>query len=837
MTELIKPVKIALPPFSAWLASNIPAVYDNTMSYYEELTSLIKYLETVVLPAVNTNGQAVAELQELYNQLKEYVENYFSSVDFQELVNNKLDEMATDGTLEAMLAEYIDGLGVNIKGFGAVGDGVTDDTDAINDAIQFCKTSGRGKLFIPDGTYKITDTLSIETSNLDIQGSGKSVLKYYGDGTEGNIIEIIGEDADNFYENITIDGITIDGTQQVYKGGYSMSTPKVTHTDPGYRGLVCIKCDFASNITVKNCSFIDVYGEGVICRYCSNVLISDNKLIDVSSGNIQQPGQTGWDNHGDGIATFFSLNVNIESNSVINHRVYLDGMSGAIGKPCGRSALEFEYDINHNADDATPDDISYNCPHYSDIPLQTIGSKDRRWGYALRMENNYCYGYTKGIHLESFVKCGVFNNTLLKNHIGIMASVANSSIFTGNYFNPLNVGPAPQGGYDRYYGGFAASEYSDSNIRKGVIVSNNVFEGDGNGVTLGHGDITISENRFNCNKGIYSVTSDGENINIVNNTFNSTLAPTFTLFLFLYNVKSANIINNLFYSETANRLDLTGEHYLIKDNKFVNTAIYHHSGNNYIDLINNEFTGSLYSNEVCRIEHADKSKIENNKFNITNFTRDYVVRLYNSTSDSVISNNKFNVTIDSESTSFNSVLRCETIEKCCIINNILFTDVVKFMRFYNIRMCVIKLNKTNNVLNTVINHTGDFAWGNIYERNTGVLEGSGIKPNGSLSSMANGYYQKGDRYYKYNVTDSMTSLGWCALSDGYYVTATWNSGTSYTANKLLKNASSNVYKCISTGSGASTVEPTHTTNTEVTETDGYKWLYVGPVVTFKELGL
>ena len=47
---------------------------------------------------------------------------------------------------------------VSVKDFGAVGDGVTDDTDALNDAFITCSNNGDA-CFIPAGKYKISDTL------------------------------------------------------------------------------------------------------------------------------------------------------------------------------------------------------------------------------------------------------------------------------------------------------------------------------------------------------------------------------------------------------------------------------------------------------------------------------------------------------------------------------------------------------------------------------------------------------------------------------------------------------------------------------------------------------
>lgn len=95
-----QPQPIPMPPFKAFLASNIPSVYDNTLSYYDELTKLIAYLEQQVVPAVNADTEGL-------KQLKDYVEHYFDNLDVQEEIDNKLDEMTEDGTLEEIIGHYI----------------------------------------------------------------------------------------------------------------------------------------------------------------------------------------------------------------------------------------------------------------------------------------------------------------------------------------------------------------------------------------------------------------------------------------------------------------------------------------------------------------------------------------------------------------------------------------------------------------------------------------------------------------------------------------------------------------------------------------------------------
>ena len=98
---------ITLPPFKSFLASNIPSVYDNTLSYYDELTKLIAYLEQVVVPAVNETAGQVDGIKKGLEELKSYVDHYFDNLDVQEEINNKLDDMAEQGQLASIIAQFL----------------------------------------------------------------------------------------------------------------------------------------------------------------------------------------------------------------------------------------------------------------------------------------------------------------------------------------------------------------------------------------------------------------------------------------------------------------------------------------------------------------------------------------------------------------------------------------------------------------------------------------------------------------------------------------------------------------------------------------------------------
>lgn len=96
-------------PFKGWCANafpSFPSVYDDSMSYYELLCKLM-YKINESISQININEKNINLLESKLNELKEYVDNYFKSVDFQSYVNNKLDEMASDGTLTELFGTEI----------------------------------------------------------------------------------------------------------------------------------------------------------------------------------------------------------------------------------------------------------------------------------------------------------------------------------------------------------------------------------------------------------------------------------------------------------------------------------------------------------------------------------------------------------------------------------------------------------------------------------------------------------------------------------------------------------------------------------------------------------
>ncbi len=108
MNNNLIPLK-KLPPFINFCCTigGTPTSYINSLTYEEQLLWLCQYLEKTVIPAINNNANAVAELQALYETLKSYVDNYFENLNVQNEINNKLDQMVTDGTFDNILNQEL----------------------------------------------------------------------------------------------------------------------------------------------------------------------------------------------------------------------------------------------------------------------------------------------------------------------------------------------------------------------------------------------------------------------------------------------------------------------------------------------------------------------------------------------------------------------------------------------------------------------------------------------------------------------------------------------------------------------------------------------------------
>lgn len=223
---------IPLPPFKAWLASNIPAVYDNTLSYYEELVALIKYLQDTVVPAVNTNAETITILSNAIEQLQQYVDTYFENLDVQNEINNKLDQMAASGQLADIIAQYI-------QLAGLITFNTVDDMINATNLNEGSNARTMGKITYNDGYGEFYHIRNVTASD-NIDGNNIIALNNYPsliaeklpDAKFTDFKNNIEDEVDNKISNVQLSNLNDPSIKSIAHRGSSIDAPE--NTLPAY---------------------------------------------------------------------------------------------------------------------------------------------------------------------------------------------------------------------------------------------------------------------------------------------------------------------------------------------------------------------------------------------------------------------------------------------------------------------------------------------------------------------------------------------------------------------------------------------------------------------------
>lgn len=101
-------------PFRFWCQTVLPMVYDDSLSYYELLCKVVAKLNEAI-SSQNDLAEAVQNevnefeesITEKFNTLKGFVDDYFTNLNVQQEINKKLDAMATDGSLSAIILPLV----------------------------------------------------------------------------------------------------------------------------------------------------------------------------------------------------------------------------------------------------------------------------------------------------------------------------------------------------------------------------------------------------------------------------------------------------------------------------------------------------------------------------------------------------------------------------------------------------------------------------------------------------------------------------------------------------------------------------------------------------------
>lgn len=293
-----------LTPFRFWCQKVMPLVYDESLSYYEVLCKTVDYLNKTMedvgvlnediesLYTAFTNLTDWSETQidallEAYTELQDYVNNYFDNLNVQDEINHKLDAMAANGTLSALIQPFVTTqlpgivttwLAANItEPEGVVIDtsltisGACADAKAAGDAISEVKNAlgefltnelGEAGNFDPQNSwftssasgYSVTDNVAVFTAT----------ARYGGIKTAEKVTMTSGH---KFYGFATVSGsddifVNFDGYgDRDYPTGTGYRFTSVLADGDGAERRLAIVDNSASDWTqtsVKNCGVIDL---------------------------------------------------------------------------------------------------------------------------------------------------------------------------------------------------------------------------------------------------------------------------------------------------------------------------------------------------------------------------------------------------------------------------------------------------------------------------------------------------------------------------------------------------------------------------------------------------
>ena len=212
-------------------------------------------------------------------------------------------------TLAGLTQEALAKVGTyNVRHFGAVADGKSNDADAINQAITTCNAAGGGTVFVPSGVYA-TDSIHLK-SNVTLALDAGTTLKTL---TDANAALLIGENLENVnvYGPGTLNGRSNNGITLQHCQNVEIRNLNVQNG--GDSAILATGC---ADVLIDNVN-IRTDQDGLNLSECRNVAVSDCRIDAVQRASGRPVGG--------GLAIKFDGEVSSSDNITVQNCFLVNG--------------------------------------------------------------------------------------------------------------------------------------------------------------------------------------------------------------------------------------------------------------------------------------------------------------------------------------------------------------------------------------------------------------------------------------------------------------------------------------------------------------------------------
>lgn len=253
--------------------------YIQGASDYEIMANLVQLYNTTAI-GYNKVEKLSIDTVTAFNQLQDFVNDIFKDPDLNNTLQTVLTNMFSNGTMQKYLTPLLGY--VTPEMFGAIGDGITDDTSAVQQAFDYVTTNKLNAVYLLN-YYKCDGNITVENAGeLTITGinmnksrilMNNSVLTFGGD-NKTNELRV---------NNITVNGNIPSGkTPLVIKNITNVTFQNCNFAESG---KYLMTFDHADLVFIDHCTFAGSNAENVWLP-CSGIEVLASNPIRVSNCNI-----------------------------------------------------------------------------------------------------------------------------------------------------------------------------------------------------------------------------------------------------------------------------------------------------------------------------------------------------------------------------------------------------------------------------------------------------------------------------------------------------------------------------------------------------------------------